>query len=400
MRAPTVIAIVGVATALFAATVAVAQNDIKKVLAYSTVSQLGYMFMAVGAGAYTAAIFHMITHAFFKANLFLGSGSVIHGMHDEQDMRRMGALKKFMPITAFTMMVGWLAIAGIPPFSGFWSKDEILGKAFEAGGQGYLLYGVGTVAALMTAYYMTRLIFRTFYGGEHWRVAPVPEHDQTMAAALAAMEPDARRAALDEVPDLDLSFIPEPAHGHIDATYEPHESVWQMTVPLMVLSVLAIVGGFLSLPFGSLNFLERWLEPVFENSGVVEGEHSIGLVIALLFVGAVVAILGCLAGYQVWGKKNPSTQRALQPEVAGNGWFYDIAVTKFMGGPGELLFNALAWFDRTVIDGAVNGVGFGMIEISQVVRRGQTGYVRRYALGIGFGTVLLLGFVVSKVLVK
>jgi NADH-quinone oxidoreductase subunit L len=304
-----------------------------------------------------------------------------------------------MPITAITMMVGWLAIAGIPPLSGFWSKDEILGKAFEAGGQGYALYAIGTVAALMTAYYMTRLIFRTFYGGENWRVTPVPEHGQTMAAAFAAMEPEARQVAADAVPDLDFAFTPEPAHGHIDAEYEPHESVWQMTVPLIVLSVLAVTGGFLSLPFEGLNFFEKWLEPVFENSGVHEGEHSMALVLALLAVGTLVAVAGVLAGYQVWGRKNPSLQRSLEPAPAGNGWFYDIAITRFMGGPGELFFNALAWFDKTIIDGAVNGVGAGMVVVSQVARRGQTGYVRRYALGIGFGTVILMGFVLSKVLV-
>jgi NADH-quinone oxidoreductase subunit L len=396
---PWLIAWVGVITALVAASIACAQMDIKKVLAFSTVSQLGYMFLAVGVGAYWVAIFHMVTHAFFKALLFLDSGSVIHGMHDEQDMRRMGALRKFMPITAVTMMVGWLAIAGIPPFSGFWSKDEILGRAWAAGGQGYALYAIGTVAALMTAYYMTRLIFRTFYGGENWRVAPVPHDDQTIAAALAAMEPEARQTALDAVPDLDLAFTPEPTHGHIDATYEPHESVWQMTVPLVVLAVLSIGGGFLSLPFGSLNFFERWLEPVFGGGEEAIVGVSVTQTVILLIVGALVAVLGLFLGYRVWGSKNASLQRTLQPAGAGNGWFYDIAVTRFMGGPGELFFNALAWFDRTVIDGAVNGIGAGLVVTSQVLRRGQTGYVRRYALGIGFGTLILLGFVVSKVLV-
>ena len=147
---------VGVLTALFAATIAVAQNDIKKVLAYSTVSQLGYMFLAVGSGAYVAAIFHMITHAFFKALLFLGAGSVIHGMHDEQDMRRMGALRKLMPITAVTFIVGWLAIAGVPPFAGFWSKDEILLNACD---KSPVLWVIGLVTALLTAYYMSRQVF-------------------------------------------------------------------------------------------------------------------------------------------------------------------------------------------------------------------------------------------------
>ena len=156
------IAWVGAITALFAATIAVAQNDIKKVLAYSTVSQLGYMFLAVGVGAYVAAIFHMITHAFFKALLFLGAGSVIHGMHDEQDMRRMGGLRKFMPITAVTFIVGWLAIAGVPPFAGFWSKDEILAQRLRP--RAPALWVVGLVTALLTAFYMTRQVFMVFFG--------------------------------------------------------------------------------------------------------------------------------------------------------------------------------------------------------------------------------------------
>ncbi len=163
---PTLIAWIGVGTALFAATVAIAQNDIKRVLAYSTVSQLGYMFLAVGTGAYVAAIFHMITHAFFKALLFLGSGSVIHGMHDEQDMRRMGMLYRLLPVTAMTFIIGWLSIAGVFPFSGFWSKDEILVFAFA---DNFALYLVGGVTALLTAYYMTRQVIMVFFGEARWK---------------------------------------------------------------------------------------------------------------------------------------------------------------------------------------------------------------------------------------
>ena len=174
----TIIAVVGAATALFAATVAVAQNDIKKVLAYSTVSQLGYMFLAVGSGAYVAAIFHMVTHAFFKALMFLGSGSVIHGMRDEQDMRRMGRLRKLMPITAVTFIVGWLAIAGVPPFSGFWSKDEILLAASQ---KSWALWAVGFVTALLTAYYMTRQVIMVFFGEAHWQDAK-DKHAEAVAA--------------------------------------------------------------------------------------------------------------------------------------------------------------------------------------------------------------------------
>jgi len=172
--APTLIAIVGAATALFAATIAVAQNDMKRVLAYSTISQLGYMFLAVGSGAYTAAIFHMVTHAFFKALLFLGSGAVIHGMHNEQDMRRMGALRKVMPITAATFIIGWLAIAGVPPFAGFWSKDDILLAAYD---KSPVLWAVGLITALLTAYYMTRQVIMVFYGKARWH-----DHHQEQGA--------------------------------------------------------------------------------------------------------------------------------------------------------------------------------------------------------------------------
>ncbi len=200
---PTMIAWVGVLTALFAATVALAQTDIKKVLAYSTISQLGYMFLAVGMGAYSAAIFHMVTHAFFKALLFLGSGSVIHGMHDEQDMRKMGALRKYMPITAGTFIVGWLAISGVPPFSGFWSKDEILTYALH---KSVPLYAVGLFTAFLTAFYMSREVYMVFFGEAKWEEPgrPDPPWPAADAAAGAAAEAAAMRpempAAADAVP--------------------------------------------------------------------------------------------------------------------------------------------------------------------------------------------------------
>ena len=192
---PHLIAWVGAVTALFAATVAVSQDDIKKVLAYSTVSQLGYMFLAVGSGAYVAAIFHMVTHAFFKALLFLGSGSVIHGMHDEQDMRYMGALRKLMPITAVTFIVGWLAIAGVPPFAGFWSKDEILLSAWRQRTRS--LWAVGLVTALLTAFYMTRQVFLVFFGEARWDDArPVSEAEPapTPSTTRRTGAPSRRRA--------------------------------------------------------------------------------------------------------------------------------------------------------------------------------------------------------------
>jgi NADH-quinone oxidoreductase subunit L len=189
---PTMIAIVGAGTALFAATIAVAQNDIKKVLAYSTVSQLGFMFLAVGSGIYVAAIFHMVTHAFFKALMFLGSGSVIHGMHDDQDMRHYGNLRKWMPITSATFLIGWLAIAGVPPFSGFWSKDEILAGAYD---KSPVLWAVGLLAALLTAFYMSRLVFMTFFGRYRYADARADEVDLAWDARLAASKQTSEAAA-------------------------------------------------------------------------------------------------------------------------------------------------------------------------------------------------------------
>ena len=209
---PDVIAWVGVGTALLAATIAVSQNDIKKVLAYSTISQLGYTFLAIGSGAYVAALFHVVTHAFFKALLFLGSGSVIHGMHDEQDMRWMGALRKLMPITAVTFIIGWLAIAGVPPFAGFWSKDEILAYAFD---NSPALWAVGLVTAVLTAYYMSRQVFLVFFGEARWNDRRPEDTDEEAAAR----------------------------------DVHPHESPWTMTVPLVVLSAFAVIGGLMNMPF-------------------------------------------------------------------------------------------------------------------------------------------------------
>src|SRR5688572_8618473 len=241
-----IVAIIGAATAIFAATIGLAQNDIKKVLAYSTISQLGYMFLACGMGAFVAAIFHVITHAFFKALLFLGSGSVIHGMHHEQDMRRMGGLKKYMPITFATMLTGWLAISGIPIFAGFFSKDEILWKTWSGGFNlpdpiwNKVLWGIGALTALLTAVYMTRMMVMTFWGDERFR----EQH-------------------------LDSSEDSSHAHqGHVAP--EPHESPWLMTVPLIVLAVLSTVGGFIGVPYAlssiftdrDINVLEHTLEPV------------------------------------------------------------------------------------------------------------------------------------------
>ncbi len=348
--APTVIAVVGAATALFAATVAVAQNDIKKVLAYSTVSQLGYMFLAVGSGAYVAAIFHMVTHAFFKALLFLGSGSVIHGMHHEQDMRRMGALRKVMPVTAFTFIIGWLAIAGVPPFAGFWSKDEILLYVY-ANNRG--LYVVGLITALLTAFYMTRQVIMVFYGKANWNDDSA-EHG---------------------------------AHGDIT----PHESPKVMLAPLVVLSLLSIVGGAMQLPFGkNFNFLERWLAPVVEESEAhIHETWAYQNKYLLLVVAIVVAIVGIAVSVAVYAK---SWLKVVEPKVLEQAWYYDAAASRLVAGPGAAGFNLLAWIDTNIVDGIVNGVGSVIRRVASSLRRAQNGFVRAYALLISLGAVVVLAW--------
>jgi NADH-quinone oxidoreductase subunit L len=344
------IAIVGTVTALFAASVAVAQNDIKKVLAYSTVSQLGYMFLAVGSGAYVAAIFHMVTHAFFKALLFLGSGSVIHGMHHEQDMRRMGALRALMPVTALTFIFGWLAIAGVPPFAGFWSKDEILLYAYA---KHPVLYVLALISAVLTAYYMTRQVIMVFFGKARWHDAH-NEHG---------------------------------AHGD----HTPHEAPWVMLTPLVVLAGLSIVGGFIQLPFStSLHRLERWLEPVVEF-----GETDLKKVspwaydnkYVLMAVAIVAAVVGIAASVAVYAKHKV---KPIEPAILADGWRYDSTVSAFMGGPGRQVFDGIAMYDAKVIDGAVMGTGAAVRGVGGLVRKLQTGNVRNYAAAVGAGVVLLL----------
>ena len=353
-RAPataTTIAVMGVATALFAATIACVQNDIKRVLAYSTISQLGYMFLAVGAGAYTAAIFHMVTHAFFKALLFLGAGSVIHGLHDEQDMKRMGGLRRWMPVTAATFIVGWLAIAGVPPFAGFWSKDAILLNAYD---KSPVLWALGLITALFTAYYMTRQVYLVFFGTERWRQAQGEEHGR-----------------------------------------QPHEAPATMLLPLVTLALLSLAGGALNLPFtDKLKVLEHWLAPVF-GPALREVSVGSGLEAGLAAGSAAVALLGVVVGLQLWRGRAQRPQ--LEPVVLQRAWGVDDAVSAFVAGPGTALGRFTAEdIDAGLIDGAVNGLGALVRAAGSRLRRVQTGYVRNYALGVAGGTVLLLAYAVIR----
>lgn len=345
-----VVAIVGLATALLAATIAIKQNDIKKVLAYSTVSQLGYMFLGLGVGAFTGAVFHVMTHAFFKALLFLGAGSVIHAMHHQQDMRFYGGLKKFMPITHFTMLMGCLAIAGIPPFSGFFSKDEILVHAFEANPVYYVL---GLLGALMTAFYMFRLYAMTFMG----------EHRS------------------------DLS------HHH------PHESPKAMTVPLMVLAVLSVVGGLIGIPALFMHDghkLNTFLAPIFEGSKQYLEKHEplshsqewmmIAISVGLIVVMIVLAI-------RKYSKSIDAEATGLG-KVLENKWYvdelYDTIIVKPLLAIGGF-FNTVV--EKSGIDRLVNGVGKGLHYSSRQLRLLQSGNVGSYLLMIVIAIILLIRLV-------
>jgi NADH-quinone oxidoreductase subunit L len=369
------IAWVGVITALVAALVAISQNDIKKVLAYSTVSQLGYMFLAIGTHNYVAAIFHMVTHAFFKALLFLGAGSVIHGMEGDQDMRRYGNLKKYMPITAATFIVGWLAIAGVPPFSGFWSKDDILAGAFNSGADGKVLWFIGLVTALITAFYMSRQVFMTFWGDERWRSLPTEA------------ELEAEGHAPHDDPD-EMGH-----HGVLTGDHTPHESNWLMTLPLVLLGGLAIIGGLLELPFNhNTEFLREWLGPVIAPSVELPEAPTIWL---LVIVAVAAALLGITVAYLVYVRRTISAQE-IEQEAFADGLYINTSYAWFVGGPGTKMFDGAAWFDSHVVDGAVNGVGTLVTMAGDQLRRLQSGRVRGYAMGIAVGAVLLLGYMVTR----
>jgi NADH-quinone oxidoreductase subunit L len=373
------IAVIGVLTALFAATIATSQTDIKKVLAYSTISQLGYMFLGVGSEAYVGAVFMMIAHAFYKALLFLGAGSVIHGMHDEQDMRRMGRLRKFLPVTAGTFIVGWLAIAGVPPFSGFWAKDEILLNAWY---KNPVLWALGIVTAFMTAYYMTRQLVMVFYGESHWEDAKDAHEAEVHAShadAHAQQEPVAV-AAHEGTDD----------HGG----RKPHESPWIMLIPLIVLAIGSIGGGVLNLPLRSnLEYLRQWLEPVVGASEQTLPDDITGPKLIFVLIAVIAALGGIVVAYLVYQRRR---LRAIEPAVLAHAYYIDDELAAFVGGPGTEAFDGVAWFDQHVVDGAVMGTAALTRREGSWLRRFQSGFVRNYALGISLGAVLLLVWFVMR----
>ena len=348
-----VVALVGAFTALFAATIGLAQNDIKRVLAFSTVSQLGLMFMALGVGAFAAAIFHLATHAFFKGLLFLGSGSVIHGTDEEQDMQRMGGLFGKMPITGSTYIVGGLALSGIIPLAGFWSKDELLGATLLAGGIGYLLYALGALASLLTAVYTFRMIFLTFFG-------------------KTRMESE--------------------RYAHV------HESPRVMTVPLIVLAAGAALAGFVGVP-PEHGLIHNYLHDTFvaaELAGLVH-KPSTTFVVTLMAVSTLIALFGILVAYGVYMRRTPSPEAVASSArpihaLLANKYYLDDFYDTILAGGTCAVGRLLAWFDLNVVDGMVNLIGLVVSGVGGGLRRMQTGRIENYAFSVVLGTALVLAF--------
>ncbi len=377
------IAIIGALTAVSAAMTAIAQNDIKKVLAYSTVSQLGFMFMALGTGSFTTAIFHVMTHAFFKACLFLGSGSVIHAMEhahaapDPQDIRFMGNLKKYMPHTSKTFLISTLAIAGIPPLAGFFSKDEILGKAFAAGHENsiyYLVWLIGICTAFMTAFYMTRLYVLTFEGKERFQYHNT--HDEHHVH-----------------------------HGHDEHHHEPHESPAIVTIPLWILAGLAIVGGFLGLPeiigHGHYNWISHhWLggggSPLVKN---ITHHASFVTEIILILLSIGIGVAGVSLAWKLYTNQGLKGDEIIKSKL---GSFYTVLENKFyvdefynfmIVRPFVFISDRFIMFlDKEIIDGAVNGAGDLTDTTGNIIKKLQSGVVQNYALIMVCGVIAIIAY--------
>ena len=342
------IAIIGGLTAFVAATIATAQKDIKKVLAFSTVSQIGYMVLAVGVGAYGAALFLMVSHAFFKALLFLGSGSVIHSLGGEQDMRKMGGLAKWLPLTFPTFLVGWLTISGVPPFAGFWSKGDVLTNVFA---HNKPLWALGVVTAILTAYYMTRLFVLTFRGNERFR---------------------------------------EVTHQH-----DPHESPLAMTAPLLILAVLSVLGGLLDLPWAHGFSLTHFLAPTFGFVAPI-GAQSTGLQTGLALVDFAAALIGLFAAFTIW--RNTVESTTFEKPFFEHVWRWDDAYDAMFGRPLEQLAQVSNdVVENRIIDGAVEGLGGSVQRSGEGIRKLQAGMVRQYALAMVLGLTVIVVYLVGRV---
>jgi NADH-quinone oxidoreductase subunit L len=413
-----IVAGIGVATALMAGTIGLVQNDIKRVLAYSTVSQLGYMFLAMGVSAFAAGIFHLYTHAFFKALLFLGSGAVIHALAGEQDLRNMGGLKKYLPVTYWTFLIGALAIAGVPLLSGFFSKDEILFRTFTSTNPNRLiLWGVGMVTSLLTATYMFRLVFLAFHG-------------ERRSAAHGSAHPEEEES------------VAQTGHGHAAAHHDahgqahaPHDAPPSMAIPLIVLAIGSIVAGYVGVPhaLGGSNRIERFLEPSFavsdatgrleaatgtpggETAGVLrpvavqeshpsESSHdnsSTELMLMAVSSGVAIAGIGIAAYFWLRNRRAADDMAARFHGVYTlllNKYYVDEVYDTAIVQPIKLLSTGGLWkgADAGMIDGAVNGVGQTVRGASGLLRRVQTGSVRTYAASLFLGVVLILGWYLLK----
>jgi NADH-quinone oxidoreductase subunit L len=388
------VAAIGVATALMAGTIGLVQNDIKRVLAYSTVSQLGYMFLAMGMGAYAAGIFHLYTHAFFKALLFLGSGAVIHALAGEQDIRHMGGLKKYLPITYWTFLIGAMAIAGVPLLSGFFSKDEILFRTFVGTDHHHgsrLLWTIGMMTALLTAVYMFRLVFLTFHGSRRAAAEPAHAHGDHGHGAAGHGH--------------------DSAHGHHGA---PHDAPPSMAIPLIVLAIGSIVAGYVGVPhaLGGHNRIEGFLEPAFEvhapaTAGAVAeavpahapAEDLIRVERMLMMLSTAIALAGIGLAFYFWLVR-PDIPAKLAQSAGGlyrlllNKYYIDEIYDAVIVQPTKRLSEGVLWksLDAALIDATVNGVGAAVRSASATLRQLQTGSVRTYAASLFLGVVMILGW--------
>jgi NADH-quinone oxidoreductase subunit L len=409
-----IVAVIGAATALMAGTIGLVQNDIKRVLAYSTVSQLGLMFLAMGVGAFGAGIFHLYTHAFFKALLFLGSGAVIHALHGEQDIRNMGGLRKALPITFWTFLIGSLAIAGVPFLSGFFSKDEILFETFSEGHT--ILWFIGALTSLLTATYMFRLVYLTFFG-ERRHDAPAPEHPEEEEPSAGARAHGAGASAHD---------VGASSHGHSAAVHghgeaHLHDAPPAMALALIVLAIGSVAAGYIGIPhaLGGHNVLHAWLEPAFEarpeagaaTEAVVTptGEpaaaeetlsaEETALELTLMAVSSAIALLGIGIATVIWWRRRQlatSMARSFAPlhRLLLNKYYVDEIYDATVVQPIHVVSREGLWrgFDVKVIDGAVNGTATIVAASAAGLRRLQTGSVRAYAGSFFVGVVVVLGY--------
>jgi NADH-quinone oxidoreductase subunit L len=402
-----IVAIIGCITAIFAATMGMAQTDIKRVLAYSTVSQLGYMFLACGVAAYSAGIFHLMTHAFFKALLFLGAGSVIHAVGGEQDMRRMGGLRKLIPVTFWVVTIATIAIAGIPPFAGFFSKDEILGAVFHSPYGGPVIWGIGVLTAGLTSFYMFRLWFMTFFG--ELKLGSVDAGEEAHAAhapAQAAHGPASH------------------SHGHADDQSHGHggvhESPWIMLAPLVILAVLSFVGGWVGVPqfIGGHNEIEHFLSPVMQSGPSVAGEavsdkdattshageatpENTKEELFLAGTSIVAALIGLFFAYLFY-YKSPELPERITSKMHGiymmvlHKYYVDEGYGAIFVKPLLALSTTVLWrgVDQGVIDGLVNGAGTASRGVGNELRQMQSGNIRSYAAWVAIGGAAIVAYMV------